>query len=117
MVQFNYLLPTVKQIEDLAQRLRQADAVLHARIDAQLSALTTDSQADYDAEIADARADSYGNLHNSLGENIRDGQSRVANELSISQDVLQAQINEVAEAILKQAIMLKEVKELLQNQN
>ena len=116
MVQFNYLLPTVKQIKDLAQRLRQADAVLHARIDAQISA-SSGSQADYDAEIADARADSYGNLHNSLGENIRDGQSRAANEFSISQNVLQVQINDVAEAILKQAIMLKEVKELLRNQN
>ena len=98
MVQFNYILPTVKQIEDLAQRLQQADAVLHAR-------------------IADARADSYGNLHNSLGENIRDGQSRAANSLSISQEILQAQINEVAEAVLKQAIMLKEVKELLRENN
>ena len=116
MVQFNYILPTVKQIEDLAQKLQQADAVLHARINAQISASST-SGADYDAEIADARADSYGNLHNSLGENIRDGQSRAANSLSISQEILQAQINEVAEAVLKQAIMLNEVKELLRENN
>ena len=56
MVQFNYILPTVKQIEKLAQKLILTLTVLNAQLDTQVTA-STDADADYAAEVADAHVD------------------------------------------------------------
>ena len=114
MDQFDYILPTVKQIKGLAQKFIQADAVLNARIDAQVTA-STDSDADYAAEVADGRVDTWGNEQASLGANIREGQKRNSNAIIQTQEILQAQIDAIAYAEMEQAVMLSEVRDELRN--
>ncbi len=105
-----------EHIKTVAAGIRTELQVLSARYDANVKA-STDSDADYAAEVADARVDTWGNEQASLGANIREGQKRISNSLLLAQEALQSQVDEVAEAILKQAIMLAEVKELLRNTN
>ena len=97
MVQFNYILPTVKQIEKLAQKLILTLTVLNARMDAQVTA-STDADADYAAEVADARADIWGNAWDSLGGNLRGGQSRLMEALTKIQTLLQEEIDALTES-------------------
>ena len=117
MVQYQYILPTVKQIQTLAQLQKTADEVLSSRIDIQVKA-STDSDADYAAEVADGRA--WGETHGSLGTNIRDGQLRLSLALS-SEEVhrladnasLQGQINSLSEAVLEILAIISENREEL----
>lgn len=67
---------------------------LSARLDAQVTA-STDSDADYAAELVDARVDEWGNPHGSAGSCFRNGQDR-----------LQRQINELAVALLEIASLV-----------
>lgn len=106
MAEAENLLPTVKQIEALAQRQIQADAVLSARIDAQIAA-STDADADYAAEVVDGRVDTWGYGHASLGANIREGQMKI----SVNQEILQGQINSLAEAVLEVLAIISERRE------
>lgn len=119
MVQYQYILPTVKQIQTLAQLQKTADEVLSSRIDIQVKA-STDSDADYAAEVADGRVDAWGETHGSLGTNIRDGQLRLSLALS-SEEVhrladnasLQGQINSLSEAVLEILAIISENREEL----
>ena len=106
MVQSEHLLPTLRHIEVLAQKQIQADAVLSSRIDAQVRA-STDSDADYAAEVVDGRVDTWGYEHASLGTNIREGQMRI----SVNQEILQSQINSLAEAVLEILAIISENRE------
>lgn len=117
MVQYQYILPTVKQIKDLAQLHRNAEATLSARMDAQVSA-TTDSDADYAAEVVDGRVDVLGATHGSLGGNIRAWQLR-QNLAITSEEVhrisdntsLQQQIDALSEAVLEVLAIISEKRE------
>ncbi|MBQ7544939.1 MAG: hypothetical protein IJT02_08350 [Synergistaceae bacterium] len=96
MAWYEYILPTVKQIQKLARRNKTAEEVLSSRIDAQVTA-STDSDADYAAEVADARVDVWGNVQGSLGSNIRGGQERLSDALELALTLLQGQIDALAE--------------------
>ena len=50
---------------------------LEARYDANVTA-STDADADYAAEVVDARVDAWSNSHSSLGANIREGQRNLS---------------------------------------
>ncbi len=97
MVQYECFLPTLKHIDDLAQKLILTDTVLSSRIDAQVTA-STDADADYAAEVVDARADMWGNVSGSLGGNVRGGQSRLMELLTQAQMLLQGEIDALAES-------------------
>lgn len=58
---------------------------------------STDSDADYAAELVDARIDSSGAAHNSAGANVRYWQG----SLTDKNEVLQDQINELSEGYLE----------------
>ena len=103
MVQAEYLLPTLKHIKETERKRIIAEAVLNARIDAQVTA-STDSDADYAAEVVDGRVDSWGSVHDSLGANIRCGQLTI----SLNQELLQGQINSLAEAVLETLAIISE---------
>lgn len=117
MVQYQYILPTVKQIQDLAQLHKNAEDVLNARVDVQITA-STDSNADYAAEVADGRVDTWGNTHGSLGANIRAGQlrqnlalkSETSHRLEETRN-LQEQVNRLAEAVLETLAIISETRE------
>ena len=108
MAETEYLLPTLEHIKEITQKQIQADAVLSSRIDAQVTA-STDSDADYAAEVVDGRIDTWGYEHASLGSNIRQGQLI----LSVRQDILQGQINSLAEAVLETLAIISENREKL----
>ena len=103
MSQYDYSLPTIEQIKKTAQRHKLAEDTLNARIDAQVTA-STDSDADYAAEVADGRADAWGNVQGSLGSNIRGGQSRLSDALTLAQSSLQGQIDAIAETRIEDTI-------------
>ena len=117
MVQYEDILPTVKQIKTLAQIHKTAAEVLSSRMDAQVTA-STDSDADCAAEVIDGRVDAWGETHGSLGANIRDGQFRLNRALS-SEEVqrladtehLQQQINSLSEAVLRILVIISESQE------
>ena len=97
MSQYEDIAPTVRHIEKLAQKLILAITALNARLDAQVTA-STDADADYAAEVADARADIWGNAWDSLGGNVRGGQSRIAEALTQAQTLLQGEIDALSES-------------------
>ena len=103
MSQYDYSLPTIEQIKKTAQRHKLAEDTLNARIDAQVTA-STDSDADYAAEVTDGRADAWGNVQGSLGANIRGGQSRLSEALTLVQSSLQKQIDAIAETRIEDTL-------------
>ncbi len=114
MAQLEYLLPTLNHIDKIQKDRILAERVLSSRIDAQVTA-STDSDADYAAEVADGRVDTWGNEQASLGANIREGQKRNSNAIIQTQEILQAQIDAIAYAEMEQAVMLSEVRDELRN--
>ena len=106
MAEAEYLLPTLEHIKEIIQKQILADTVLSSRIDAQVTA-STDSNADYAAEVVDGRIDTWGYEHASLGSNIRDGQRKLALNL----EILQWQINSLAEAVLEILAIFSENRE------
>ena len=85
-------LTTVEQLKNLAEinkgeidDLTLAQEVLDARMEAQVTA-STDSDADYAAEVVDGRVDMWAITHASLGSNIRGGQQRIAQGLQQVQE-------------------------------
>ena len=110
-------LTTVGQLKKSAERnkttidkLKLAQEVLSARMDAQVTA-TTEPDADYAAEVVDGRIDTWGNEHASLGANIRDGQARISQGLQKVQESHQRQINQLAEASIEEATGVAETLE------
>ena len=78
---------------------------LSNRYDANVKA-STDSDADYAAELVDARVDAWAEEHGSLGANIRDGQQKVSDILCAveeSQETLQSEVNLLTTARMKEA--------------
>ena len=110
MAQYEYILPTVKQIKKSAQQHKLAEDVLSARIDAQVTA-TTDSDADYAAEVADGRADAWGNICGSLGSNIRGGQNRLSEALELALTLIQVQIDALTESRLENTLNIADSNE------
>ena len=99
-------LTTVGQLKKLVKKhksdtdtLTLAQEVLDVRMDAQVTA-STDADADYAAEVVDGRVDIWANTYDSLGANIRDGQQRITQGLRQVQESHQAQIDDLAEALL-----------------
>ena len=111
MAQYEDILSTVEQIRKLGRLLKIADEVLSSRIDAQVTA-STDSDADYAAEVADGRADAWGNVCGSLGSNIRGGQHRLSLALELLQAVLQEQIDALAESRMENTLNIADANEV-----
>ena len=111
MAQYEDILSTVEQIRKLGRLLKLADEVLSARIDAQVTA-STDSDADYAAEVADGRADAWGNVQGSLGSNIRDGQNRLSMAIELLQTLLQGQIDALAESRMENSLNIADANEV-----
>lgn len=111
-------LTTVEQLKKLAgitkdttDDLAQAQAVLDARMDGQVTA-TTDPDADYAAEVVDGRTDIWANNYDSLGANIRGGQTRLADGLQLVQESHQEQIDALAETMLEEIASVAETLEM-----
>lgn len=96
MPQYEYIVPTAKQIQKSALKHKQAEDVLSARIDAQVTA-STDSNADYAAEVADARVDELGNLHGSAGTCFRDGMERMQQQVQMLSETCLEMLSMIAE--------------------
>lgn len=111
MAQYEDILSTVEQIRKLGRLLKTADEVLSSRIDAQVTA-STDSDADYAAEVVDGRADAWGNVYGSLGSNIRGGQNRLSLALELLQAVLQEQIDALAESRMENTLNIADANEV-----
>ena len=82
----------ITRLADLKKSMQTVNSrlgTLSARMDAQVTA-STDSEANYAAELVDARVDEWGNPHGSAGSAFRYGLER-----------LQRQINELAVAVLE----------------
>ena len=113
---------------------------LEVRYDANVIA-STDSDADYAAEVVDARVDAWGNSHTNLGANIRAGQQdlsdaiatlegtqgtlvsndeqqkeEISNEASERRDdefMVDIQLQELSEAVLRLSVMVWDIREKL----
>lgn len=97
---------TKAQLDELTEfdiTLRTAIQTLEARYDANVKA-STDTDADYAAEVADARTDSWGNAYEALGANIRKGQQRLAELIESTQKAFQNQIDDLSETRIGNAI-------------
>ena len=99
-------MPTLAQIKEAEQKHLIAEAVLSSRIDAQVTT-ATDQDADFASEVIDGRVDTWGTEHSSLGANIREGQLKI----SVNQEILQTQINSLAEAVLETLAIISEKRE------
>lgn len=72
-----------RQVQNLANSLDETDAeveTLKNQVAANVTA-STDSDADYAAEVADARVDHDGSKHTSLGEHIREVTGNMAEDI------------------------------------
>lgn len=100
----------ITQLREVTAFLGTLIDVLSKRYDANVKA-STDADADYAAEVADARVDAWGNEKQCLGANIRDGQLKL--DLQIQQAInteeqlrladnisLQEQLDDMSHAVL-----------------
>ena len=94
------------QLHTVTALLKMLLETLGARIDSQVTAAT-----DPDSEIVDARVDTWGNTHASLGTNIREGQLRQSIGLQLVQESHQEQIDELASLILEETASVAEALE------
>ena len=78
-------------LSSFERALRTQIQTLEARQDADITTATEDS------EIIDARVDSWGNEHASLGTNIRSGQIRLSEAVEELSASLRAQVQELSE--------------------
>ena len=112
-------LPTVGQLKKTAEKsknkidlLKLSQEVLEARMDTQVTA-STETDADYAAEVVDARIDAWANENTSLGTGIREGQIRQTLLLKEVKESHQAQIDDLAEARLENLVTGIEAHEAL----
>ena len=89
----------INNLAELEADLQTELQTLSGRYDANVKA-STDSDADYAAEVVDARVDSWANEHSSLGANIREGFKRLADSIDESQGTFQEQLNSLSETRL-----------------
>ena len=125
---------------DVNKTLSTQLETLEARYDANVTA-STDADADYAAEVVDARVDALGNPYASLGANIRAGQQElsdaiatleetqgtlvsndeqqkeeISNEASERRDdefMVDIQLQELSEAVLRLSVMVWDIREKL----
>ena len=103
--------PNLTQFYSVLTLLKALLASLESRIDIQVTA-STDPDADYAAEVVDARVDAWGTAHESAGANIRNVERAI--KLGLEQEIfteeeirvkrddnLQYQIDQLAEAVLQ----------------
>ena len=90
----------ISHLKTVSEAVKTALDVISARMDAQVTA-TTEADADYAAEVVDGRVDALGHIHGSLGANIRAGQQ----ERQESEFMIQQQLQELSEAVLKLSVM------------
>lgn len=118
----NEHLTKVLDLKRLAQRAEARVSAVESSLAANVTA-STDSNADYAAELVDARVDSTGTAHSSAGANVRYWQG----SLEDKNEFLQDEIDDLAEAYLdvmiqanntihSQKITLKGIDENLQEQ-
>lgn len=88
----------IDELADLEQRLRTQVQTLEARQDSDITGSTDD------AEIIDGRVDAWGNTQGSLGANIRNGQIRLEEAITEAGNGLQAQMQELSERKLEDAL-------------
>lgn len=113
----NNSLTTVGQLKGSAEKAKAesdalwlAQSVLDARMNAQVTASTV-ADADYAAEVVDARVDMWANEQASLGGNIRGGQSRISDALNQAQTLLQEEIDALTEARLDNTLNIADANE------
>lgn len=99
------------QVKSGLDEIEQKQNVLGARIDAQVTA-STDADADYAAEVVDARVDAWGNEQTSLGTNIREGQKRLLEAIDELQTKNTEEIQTLAETQLTSAMTSFETNEI-----
>ena len=107
-------IPDINQLKIVINFLGTLINTLSARYDANVKA-STDTDADYAAELVDARVDAWANENSSLGANIRDGQLRLILGLQQVQMHLQNQIDILSGAIVDICGQLSEIREILRN--
>ena len=100
-------LTNIEQLELHASTNKRKLDALSARLDAQVTA-STDANADYAAEVVDARVDWNGTMRPSLGSNIRITQSRAA--------WCEEQVQNLAIASINNSLMFAEIKEKLRDE-
>ena len=83
---------------------------LKARQNSLTSALSSNA-TDYNTEIIDARADTFGNSHNNLGENIRANQLYLYNLIIEKFSVLQQQYDYLAQCYINLAGIINNLTE------
>ena len=123
MSQYEDIAPTVRHIEKLAQKLILAITALNARLDAQVTA-STDADADYAAEVADAQTVLQGEI-DALSESRMEGLLNISDEAETRRRAmteeterrttedgnLQRQINSLAESVLGILAIISENRE------
>lgn len=107
----------LSHFQDLAALVSMLLQVINSRFDANVTA-STDSDADYAAELVDGRVDTWGNTQSSLGVNIRAGQLRL--DLALKNEEthriednqsLQKQIDALSAAVLETLAIISENRE------
>lgn len=99
--------PSISQLKTVLVFLQGIIQTLETRADIQVTA-STDSDADYAAEVVDGRVDIWGNAQGSLGANIRDGQTRLSLGLQYVKQSHQEQIDALAESVKGLTVTLSE---------
>ena len=96
-------IPNITQLRTVYNFLLTLIQTTIARYDISVTA-STDSDADYAAEVVDARVDAWANKNSSLGTSIREGQIRQTLLLREVKESHQAQIDDLAEARLENLV-------------
>ena len=89
-------LIAAEHLKKLAQRVQARISAVENSLASNVTA-STDSNADYAAELVDARIDAAGNAHASGGANIRYWQG----SLTEANEYIQEQVNELSEVYLE----------------
>lgn len=95
-------------LKKLAQRVNSRISAIESSLAANVTA-STDSDADYAAELVDARIDSSGAAHASAGANVRYWQG----SLTDKNEYLQAEIDDLAEAYIEILAQIGEIQSRL----
>ena len=95
-------------LKNFAQRVQSRMSAVESSLAANVTA-STDSDADYAAELVDARIDSSGAAHASAGANVRYWQGSLVD----ANEYLQEQINDLAEVYIEILAQIGEIQSSL----
>ena len=109
-------IPDVTQLRTVYNFLLTLIQTTIARYDISVTA-STDADADYAAEVVDARVDAWANENPSLGTNIREGQIRQTLLIKEAKESHQKQLDDLAEARLENLVTGIEAHEALRQEN